>query len=99
MHCPAEIAAIVLEILQWGLLDIRNHGWGGDAARCAVEADHLHNLPALLTDFQPEALKYYWEVERPLFIEKSSAEEVTHFEELWDELSHHVSRVTNQIAG
>jgi hypothetical protein len=99
MNCPTEIAAIVSKILQWGLLDIRNHGWGGDAARCAVEADHIHNLPALLSDFRPEALKFYWEVERPLFIERSSAEEVQHFEELWDELAPHVSRVANQFAG
>ncbi len=51
MNCPPEVAEILLEILQNGLLRIRMLGWSDAGHRCAIEADHLHNLPHLLTHF------------------------------------------------
>src|SRR5207248_763300 len=45
MQCPPEIVEIVAHILQVGLVRIRALGWQNNAGRCAVEADHLHNLP------------------------------------------------------
>jgi hypothetical protein len=65
MNCPPAIAEVMLKILQMGLLQIRACGWQNDAATCARQADHLHNIPTLLTDFSPERLLYYWQVERP----------------------------------
>src|ERR1043166_741489 len=44
MQCPPEIAEIVTQIISMGLLRIRASGWSGNADRCAIEADHLHNL-------------------------------------------------------
>ncbi len=88
MQCPAEIAKIITEIVATGLLRIRALGWSGaNAQRCAVEADHLHNLPALLSDFKPELLAYYWDAERVSFIQRSSAEDVEAFEPLWEAMS------------
>lgn len=66
-----------------GLLRIRGLG---DVARCQQEADHLHNLPGLLTDFRPELLKYYWDVERVCHINRTAPNE-TGFEGLWQSLS------------
>lgn len=87
MQCPPEIAAVITEILATGLLRIRALGWSGDAARCAVEADHLHNLPTLLHDFKPELLAYYWNAERAAFIERSSDEDAKIFQPHWNALS------------
>jgi hypothetical protein len=87
MKCPSEIGDIVLAILQRGLLRIRAFGWAGDDQRCAIEADHLHNLPALLTHFSSDMLRYYWEVERPSFQSQSEGQSLTEFEALWDQLA------------
>lgn len=88
MQCPPEIAGILGAILRCGLLRIRV---GGDLARCRAQADHLHNLPGLLTDYKPESLDYYWTVERPCFIERSTPEEQADFDALWDSLGEMLS--------
>jgi hypothetical protein len=87
MNCPPEIAEIIFEILRNGLLRIRLTGWRGDAHRCAVEADHLHNLPRLLTQFSADSLRYYWEVERPSFLNQTTNDFLPGFEELWNRLA------------
>jgi hypothetical protein len=72
MQCPPEVSDVLVQIITAGLLRIRAFGWNGDAARCAVEADHLHNLPEVLREFRPELLNYYWHVERVSFCKSSS---------------------------
>ena len=91
MSCPAEIAEIIAEIIQTGLLRIRSLGWSGDAGRCAIEADHIHNLPGLLTNYSPDLLKYYWEVERPSYLGQTPSD-VACYERLWSRLSPHAER-------
>ena len=71
MNCPPEIADIITRLIEAGILRIRAAAWAGDSARCAVEADHIHNLPGLLTNFSSETLRYYWEVEMPAFLAQS----------------------------
>lgn len=90
MQCPLPVAEIVQEILHTGILRIRAAAWSGDTQRCAIEADHIHNLPALLKDYSDERLRYYWEVERPAFIEQSSGTAVAELERLWERLSSEV---------
>jgi hypothetical protein len=94
MHCPPEIAEILCEILRTGLLRIRA---SRDAHRCAVEADHLHNLPDLLANYKPELLDYYWRVERVSFATRSSPEDVQAFEPLWKALAKHVLPPSRQV--
>jgi hypothetical protein len=91
MQCPPEIAEIVCEILRTGLLRIRAFGWDRNPERCALEADHLHNLPDLLVDYKPELLDYYWSVERACLIERSTRQHVEGFEPLWKALAKHVT--------
>src|SRR2546425_1709073 len=93
MPCPPEIAEIVCEILRTGLLRIRALG---DVNRCALEADHLHNLPGLLANYKPELLDYYWRVERVGFVERSNPEDVECFEPLWKALSQHLKLSKNE---
>src|SRR5262249_25270259 len=72
MICPSQVTKILLEILRDGLLRIRALGWNDNAPQCAVEADHLHNLPDLLHDFSIDLLKYYWQVTRPNYAAQSA---------------------------
>lgn len=87
MACPAEIADILCGIIRTGLLRIRN----GMATDVALEADHLHNLPELVTDYKPELLDYYWTVERVCYIERSTAEDAQFFDSLWAALAPYVN--------
>jgi len=86
MNCPTEVAEIVLGILQTGLLRIRGGGWANNARRCAVEADHLHNLPSLLANFNPDLLRYYWEVERIAYLTGAEPRSAGAFEAYWSRL-------------
>jgi hypothetical protein len=87
MTCPPEIARVVLQILEVAVLHIRAHGWKGDGLRCAIEADHVHNLPALLCNYSDELLRYYWEVERSGFMERCAPADREGYEPLWAELA------------
>jgi hypothetical protein len=88
--CPPQIAEIVAAIVQEGFLRIRVEGWAGRAERCAIEADHLHNLPMILSDYRPELLDFYWNVERSGFIAQSEGQELGEFERLWKRLERYV---------
>ena len=83
--CPADIADVILRILQTGTLQARSAGWSGDAALCAAEANHLHNLPDLLRRYSPRKLRYYWSLERMAYINYMGGQPMV-FEELWAEL-------------
>ncbi|HJZ89409.1 MAG TPA: hypothetical protein VKE40_00960 [Gemmataceae bacterium] len=97
MTCPPDVAAIVLGLLRHGLLTCRAAGWGPDPARCAAEADHLHNLPDLIADDSGERLRYYWDVERSAFAAGCAPEELGWWEEQWARLRAHVP-VTGEVA-
>jgi hypothetical protein len=95
MNCPPAIAAIITEILYHGLLAIRA---SGDSAECTLIADHLHNLPHLLHDFAPDSLHYYWDVERPCFAERCTADQLDSWESLWARLRPHVETANTMVA-
>jgi hypothetical protein len=90
MNCPVEIAAILTDIITIGLLHIRTLGWSGNSQRCAIEADHIHNLPYLLINFAPQRLVYYWEAERASFVNQTPRSDLAVLEPLWQRLSPHV---------
>ena len=94
MQCPPAIAEVLLRILHTGLLRVRWCGWQGDAEACAREADHLHNLPSLLSDYSPERLHYYWQVERPGFEDQSASD----FKPLWDRLEKLLPSITTNAS-
>src|SRR5690348_11126102 len=97
MPCPSEIAEILLDILKLGILRARAAGWSNDARRCALEADHIHNLPALLRNFSSDQLAYYWDTERPAFIHQSPPADLASFEPLWDKLRGYVVNATAPV--
>lgn len=92
--CPPEIAEVLLAMLETGLLRIRALAWSGQADRCAIEADHLHNLPGLLADYSPERLHYYWDVERVSYIDQDSEDQCEGWGPLWQRLYPHVERIS-----
>jgi len=95
MTCPPEIADVVLEILSHGVLRIRAFASAGWVEKCFVESDHLHNLPAIVGDYMPERLRYYWDVERPCFMRQVPESERRDLQPMWDKLGKLV--VSHQI--
>lgn len=90
MRCPPEVGEIVLRIIESGLERIRSLAWSGQADRCAIEADHVHQLPDLLVDYSREKLEYYWEVERSRYVTLTPESQLAGWETLWDRLRPHV---------
>ncbi len=86
MTCSPEIAEILQDMLQLGLLRIRSAGWSNDPSAAAAEADHLHNLPSLLKDFSWDRLLYYWDAERPAYLAQASDDGSRAFEHCWQRL-------------
>jgi hypothetical protein len=86
MTCPPAVAAILLDVLAHGLLRVRAAAWSGDTVQAALEADHLHNIPALLQHHSPELLRHYWEVERPGYAARISPAARAEWEPLWSAL-------------
>lgn len=86
MPCPPEIAEILAHMIAHGLIRIRTCGWSGRPDLCAIEADHLHNLPGLIADYSPGLLAHYWTVERPDYLRQVSEPERTGWEAYWDKL-------------
>jgi hypothetical protein len=97
MNCPPEIAEILLEILQTGILTIRVLGWNREADRCAIEADHIHNLPMVLAKYDPEQLRYYWYVERVDCMKATPSAYHPDWDRLWRRLEPYVETARGNI--
>jgi len=89
MNCPPDIARILLAILEVGLLRIRALGWNREAEQCALEADHLHNIPSLLAHFSEDQLQAYWHSMRGGIVSSKSSH-AGDFDRLWDQLARYV---------
>jgi len=93
MHCPAEIANVLLCILQTGLLRIRTLAWQGRTELCAIESDHIHNIPNLIMNYTLEKLLYYWDIERPEYIRQAATEHLDGWDPLWRRLGQEIEVV------
>jgi hypothetical protein len=87
-----SIPDILAEILRVGILRIRDAGFAGDAALCAIEADHIHNLPRLVLCPKEPLLQFYWGVERPSYLRAirthaGARADTQWFESLWLQLA------------
>lgn len=99
MTCPPDVAEILLEIINRGILRARAAGWSNDAGRCGLEADHIHNLPALVQNWLPDLLRYYWEAEKPSFVQRAEAAKISvqEFEPLWQKLRPHAENLAEPV--
>ena len=61
---------IYLKILHFGLIRIRDAAHCGHVAYCEIEADHLHNLPSLISEPNEARHVYYLDSERTYYQER-----------------------------
>jgi hypothetical protein len=86
---PPEVAEAALKIIEAAVLSIRAAAWNEETEYCAIEADHIHNLPGLITDFTPSRLSYYLGIERRSYIkqmEKLGSLDTRAYEDPWKQL-------------
>jgi len=86
MNHDDETRTVLLDILRIGILRIRLLGWDGHGQQCAIEADHLHNIPQLIQSLNLEQLLYYYSIERPAFL-SSIASNTNQFKSYWEHLA------------
>jgi len=96
MNKKDEKLLALKKIISYGLLNIRRYGANGDARQCEVEADHIHNLPSVLFDFDDGSFFYYWEVEKPIYEKYTKKNDRGMFEESWEELERHYFSLTQK---
>ena len=83
---------IYIRILEHGLLRLRDAGLLGMTEYCAIEAEHLHNLPSLIGEANERRHEYYFEKERPYYLERVNRSvpgfdlTLRRYEECWQEL-------------
>ena len=92
MNAPPIVQASLLTILKLGLLNIRREAWRKNSERCAIEADHLHNIPGLLEDFSIDLLKYYVDIEKPQYVRETDDQVFEEIRNAWTELTHWLSK-------
>lgn len=63
---------VYTQILHFGLLRLRDAACGGHVQYCAVEAEHLHNIPSLIGETNELRHQFYYEKERSYYLEKST---------------------------
>lgn len=86
---------IYCDILHNELIMIRVAGWQGNAEYCARHADHIHNIPTILTKMDCETVhEWYWNEERG----RVGEDKDTYLQELWDELAEATEREVKQKA-
>lgn len=91
---PADVREALAQILEIACLSIRVAARKGDAKYCAIEADHIHNLPELLRKFDAAKLKYYLTVTRPSYVEalsKLPGTTVEPYQPYWRQLEAHAA--------
>lgn len=83
---PEKRRRVYLQILERALLNIRGHANRGNSTQCALEADHVHNIPQMLIDDNEKEEVHYWNTMRAGYLRDSDPEITTIFNELWREL-------------
>jgi hypothetical protein len=97
--CPDTLRLALHELLYHTLLRIRLDC--SDSKLVFVHADHVHNVPAMLSEFQPERLRFYWEVERPCFLQNlpAGSSPPPIFESLWAVIEREYQRICKPGSG
>ena len=70
-------------ILYCGLLQIRELAGINDCKMCYIEANHLHNIPAILGEKSIPMLRSYFEIERPEYIRKATTPPIKYVLDSW----------------
>jgi hypothetical protein len=83
---------IYIQILNFGLIALRNAAYRGEVSYWLIESDHLHNVPSLIGEPNEKRHDYYFDTERPNYLEHVERCEtdtsfaIARYTELWKQL-------------
>jgi len=83
---------LYIEILRFGLISLRNQTLSGEFSYCAVEAEHLHEIPSLIDETNEARHDYYLCAHRGHYLERvdqtkeSISFVLARYRELWPQL-------------
>jgi hypothetical protein len=83
---------IYVEILRFALPQMRDAAEAGMVKYCAIEAEHIHNIPSLIGESNENRHTYYLNVERAYYLERVDTQLplvqmlLRRYRELWSEL-------------
>ena len=61
---------VYVQILHFAVTQIRDTGRAGLTSYCAIEMDHIHNLPSLIGEPNDRRHLYYFNIERTEYLER-----------------------------
>lgn len=77
---------IYLQIIAQALMNIRESGSVSNNEQCVLEAEHVHNIPQFLEQYDERREDYYWTVERRSYLSYSDTYFSSRFDSLWKQL-------------
>lgn len=92
-RCPTEVQKQLLEILRWGILNIRSGSESNDCGICGIEANHIHNIPGLIERFSRDRLAYYLNVEAAQYAREIGPQIPLPLRTAWDVLNEWLRKV------
>ena len=96
MKCPPEIQDNLLRIIFFAAGNIMKAGQAGDAKQCDAEAEHIYNIPQIISHYKPRHFLFYWRDTRPRFIERSQGKDISIFNLAWEKLEPIAEQMTVQ---
>lgn len=90
-----ELNRLYTALLQVGLLVVDHALEAGDTEWARVEVRHLHNVPSLIGEENPQRHSYFWNEERPQYLdwlnaqgsESARSRMRTYYEPIWDQMA------------
>jgi hypothetical protein len=82
----AERERAYLGILERGILNVRTLLARADVEQAIVEANHIHNIPSLLSDEAAHSEGEYWEIARAGYLRDSKPGWPSAFRLMWETL-------------
>jgi len=83
MSAPKAIQDALTEIVYYGILMIRMEAKGGNSVRCAIEAEHIHNLPNLINNYSDDYLLCYYPKDVQSYLAATKSTNVNCFRPAW----------------
>lgn len=103
----AALDRLYAQLLQVGLVVLRQAAEDGDNKYVLAELELLHNVPSLIGEENVERHRFFWEQEIPQYLERltSRGDKLarsrmrTYYEPLWDEMTPLMRNLLGATAG
>ena len=101
-----ELNSLYLQLMQLGMLVLRQAVAEGDSEWATAEIELLHNVPNLVNDFDAEQHRYFWEATRSAYLEwinanehaKAQSRNEVYYSQIWQQMEPRIYALASQVA-